>query len=77
MITQIDISLLIRLVIAHLLTDFIFQSDKWVQMRRKDGWRSKYLYLHGATAGVSRIFVLRVMGMLWLPAAVARNAYFN
>jgi len=71
MITQIDISLLIRLVIAHLLTDFIFQSDKWVQMRRKDGWRSKYLYLHGATAGVLAYLFSGSWGMLWLPLAVA------
>ena len=71
MITQIDISLLIRLVIAHLLTDFIFQSDKWVQMRRKDGWISKYLYLHGATAGVIAYLFSGLWGMLWLPAAVA------
>jgi hypothetical protein len=71
MITQIDLSLLIRLVIAHLLTDFVFQSDTWVQMRRKDGWRSKHLYFHGATAGILAYLFSGLWGTLWLPAAVA------
>ncbi|MBU4222348.1 MAG: DUF3307 domain-containing protein [Euryarchaeota archaeon] len=71
MFTQIEISLLARLVIAHLLTDFVFQSDKWVQMRRKDGWRSKHLYLHGAIAGVLAYLFSGLWEVLWLPAAVA------
>jgi len=71
MIDQIDISLLIRLVIAHLLSDFVFQSDKWVEQRKKDGWRSKHLYLHGAIAGVLAYFFSGLWDMLWLPLAVA------
>ncbi|MDP3106277.1 MAG: DUF3307 domain-containing protein [Candidatus Methanoperedens sp.] len=71
MFTQIEISLLVRLVIAHLLTDFVFQSDKWVQLRRKDGWYSKHLYLHGAIAGVLAYLFSGLWGVLWLPAAVA------
>ena len=39
--------MLIRLIIAHLLTDFVFQSDSWVNQRFKNGWHSKHLYLHG------------------------------
>lgn len=52
MFTQIEISLLARLLIAHLLTDFVFQSDSWVELRRKNGWYSKHLYLHGIVAGL-------------------------
>ncbi len=37
MLTEMEISLLIRLIIAYLLTDFVFQSDSWVNQRYKDG----------------------------------------
>ncbi len=71
MFTQMDISLLIRLVIAHLLTDFVFQSDSWVQQRKKDGWYSKHLYLHGIVAGVLAYLFSGLWNLTWLPAAVA------
>jgi len=53
-----EISLLIRLIIAHLLTDFIFQSDSWVNQKYKDGWHSKHLYLHGQLLDSLHIFSL-------------------
>jgi len=71
MFTQIEISLLIRLLIAHLLTDFVFQSDLWVEQRRRDGWRSRHLYLHGIVAGVLAYLFSGLWGLLWLPAAIA------
>ena len=42
-VTQIDA--LLRLIIAHLLADFIFQSDKIVKEKKK-GLFSKYFYIH-------------------------------
>ncbi len=71
MITQIDISLLIRLVIAHLLTDFVFQSDSWVEQRKKDGWRSRHLYMHGIVAGVLAYLLSGLWSLMWLPVVVA------
>ena len=71
MITQIEISLLIRLIIAHLLSDFVFQSDSWVNLRFKDGWHSKYLYLHGVIAGIFAYFFSGLWGYIWIPIAVA------
>ncbi len=71
MMDQMDISLLVRLLIAHMLTDFVFQSDSWVEQRRKDGWRSKHLYLHGIVAGVLAYLFSGFWSLMWLPAAVA------
>ncbi|HIH44469.1 MAG TPA: DUF3307 domain-containing protein [Candidatus Methanoperedenaceae archaeon] len=47
-----DFSLLIRLIIAHLLSDFVFQSDSGVNQKFKGGFHSKYLYMNGAIAGI-------------------------
>lgn len=66
-----EISLLIRLIIAHLFTDFIFQSDSWVNQRFKDGWRSKHLYLHGAIAGFLAYFASGLWGNIWILIIVA------
>ncbi|CAG1001031.1 MAG: DUF3307 domain-containing protein [Candidatus Methanoperedens sp.] len=71
MITQMDISLLIRLIIAHLLTDFVFQSDSWINKRFKNGWHSKHLYLHGIIAGMLAFFFSGLLNLIWIPVAVA------
>lgn len=71
MVTQMEISLLIRLIIAHLLTDFVFQSDSWVNQKYKDGWHSKHLYLHGIIAGILAYFFSGLWGLIWIPIVVA------
>ncbi len=43
------ISLIIKLLLAHILGDFVFQSNKSVKDKQKRKWKSKYLYLHGLT----------------------------
>ncbi|HMB46254.1 MAG TPA: DUF3307 domain-containing protein [Candidatus Methanoperedens sp.] len=66
-----EISLLIRLIIAHLLSDFVFQSDSWINQRFKDGWYSKSLYLHGIIAGILAYFFSGLWSLIWIPIAVA------
>lgn len=71
MVTQMETSLLIRLIIAHLLTDFVFQSDSWVNQKYKDGWHSKHLYLHGIVAGIFAYFFSGLWSLIWIPITVA------
>ncbi|CAG0997364.1 hypothetical protein METP3_03055 [Methanosarcinales archaeon] len=71
MVAQMEISLLIRLIIAHLLTDFVFQSDSWVNQKYKDGWHSKHLYLHGIIAGIFAYFFSGLWSLIWIPITVA------
>ncbi len=40
------ISLFIRLLIAHLAGDFIFQKKSWIESRQAGKWRSPFLYLN-------------------------------
>lgn len=51
-----DASLIARLILAHLLGDFVFQPNHWVSHRNLFHFKSKYLYLHAALQG----------GMAWL-----------
>ncbi|MCX9083684.1 MAG: DUF3307 domain-containing protein [Candidatus Methanoperedens sp.] len=71
MITQMELSLLIRLIIAHLLSDFVFQSDSWVNQRFKFGWHSKHLYIHGIIAGSLAYFASGLWGNIWILIFVA------
>jgi hypothetical protein len=52
------ITWLIKLILAHLLTDFVFQPTNWIESRNKKHSRSMYLYLHGLiTALVVLLFI--------------------
>jgi len=49
---------LIKLVLAHLLTDFVFQPTSWIESRNKKHFQSVHLYLHGLiTALVALILI--------------------
>lgn len=71
MITEMEISLFIRLIIAHLLSDFVFQRDSWVNLKYKEGWHSKHLYLHGVMTGALAYFFSGLWGIFWIPILVA------
>ena len=49
---------LIKLILSHLLTDFILQPNKWIQNRKEKHFASFYLYVHGMlTAILAWIFI--------------------
>lgn len=59
-----DYSILIRLILAHLLSDFVFQSGKWAEEKDSKGFRSGYLYLHVLVTGITAL--LLVWDINWL-----------
>lgn len=46
---------LLKLVLAHLLTDFVFQPGSWVANRRQKHFLSPKLYLHGLVTGIGAL----------------------
>ena len=64
--TYEEASLLVRLLIAHCLTDFILQSDKWVTEKRKKLWASKYLWYHGLITGSVAWIFLANLKLWWV-----------
>ena len=49
---------LIKLILSHLLTDFVLQPKKWVADRSKKHFASVWLYIHGIiTAFVALLFI--------------------
>lgn len=60
-----EASLLVRLLIAHCLTDFFLQPDKWVTQKRIKGWGSKYLWYHGLVTGLVAWILLGSLCLWW------------
>ena len=59
---------LIKIVLAHLLTDFVFQPASWIESRNKKHFRSIHLYLHGL---ITAIIALLLIGIhYWLIALI-------
>ena len=50
--TYAEGSLLVRILIAHCITDFFLQPNHWVEDKRKNIWKSKYLWYHGLVTGI-------------------------
>lgn len=49
---------LLKLLLAHLMTDFILQPRSWIESRNSRHFSSPYLYIHGlVTAVVALLFV--------------------
>lgn len=46
-----EASILVRLLIAHCITDFLLQPNKWILDKRRRIWNSKYLWYHGLITG--------------------------
>lgn len=49
---------LIKLLLAHFLGDFVLQPSSWVKQRQRQKWRSPKFYLHLLTHGLIMILIL-------------------
>lgn len=70
LLSSADLSLLLRLIIAHLIADFLLQRAHWVEERYRRKWTSVWLYVHGALAGVLAYAFSGLWSVFWLPLAL-------
>lgn len=70
LVVQNDLALLLRLIVAHLIADFIFQTNSLVEYRFEKKWASRWLYVHGALAGVFAYILTGIWGVIWLPFVI-------
>lgn len=63
-------TLLLQLLLAHILGDFVFQSAKMVREKQQYGLRSKYLYLHLLIHFLLLLLLLQFDGRYWIGIAV-------
>lgn len=65
-LTDLHFMLFIRLLLSHLLTDFVLQLDDWVNDKKVNIWRSGKLYLHGFLAGLLAYLLVGGWQYWWL-----------
>ncbi|HYK56414.1 MAG TPA: DUF3307 domain-containing protein [Flavisolibacter sp.] len=49
---------LTKLILAHLITDFILQPTQWIKSRNEKHFRSGYLYIHGLTTALAALLFI-------------------
>lgn len=59
------ILLFIKLILAHIIGDFVFQPNKWVQDKKEKKHKSPYLYLHGLIHAISLVAILQFNIAYW------------
>jgi hypothetical protein len=70
-----DFNLLLRLLIAHFLGDFLFQKKSWIIQRQQKHWKAGYLYLHIAIIGLLTYILSGIYSNIWLPVFVMITHY--
>lgn len=59
------ITLGLKLFLAHVLGDFVFQPDRWVRGKTDNKHKSKYLYLHIAVHALMLLLLLKFDVFYW------------
>ena len=65
-----ELNLLLRLIVADLLTDFVLQPTAWVNHKKQKKHRSGKLYLHVFVAGALAYLFSGLWHNWWLPLAI-------
>ena len=66
-----ELTVLLRLLVAHLFADFVLQSDHWVEDRKTNRLRSKYFWMHIAVVAVTTYVLLADWTNWQVPCIVA------
>ena len=61
----------LQLFLAHVLTDFVFQTSKWVKQKQKKKSKSIFLYLHAFLAGLLSYLLLRDWDQILVPVFIS------
>ncbi len=68
--------ILIQLLLAHILTDFVFQPTSWVRHKQQQKTASGYLYLHSVIAGLLTYLILQKWDLWIVPLAITISHFF-
>lgn len=67
--------ILIKLILAHLLGDFLLQPDRWVVDKEKNKIKSIYLYFHILIHGIITFLLIRDISLWYIPVIIMLSHY--
>lgn len=65
-----NLALFLRLVIAHLIGDFLLQRKAWIVQKKTKKWKATGLYVHVLIIGLLTYLFSGYYGNFWIPAIV-------
>ena len=65
-----EITILFQLLLAHILTDFVFQPNSWVEKKNEYGAKGKYFWIHSFLAGFFTYLFLQQWSAFLVPAVI-------
>ncbi len=68
--------IILQLILAHVLTDFVFQNKKMVAHKRQYKAKSWYLYVHSMSAGVLTYVILQQWTGFLVPIGILVTHFF-
>lgn len=70
-----SLTLLLQLLLAHILTDFLLQPKSWIEHKRKFKGRSYILVVHSLLAGILTLIFLQDLGLWYLALIISITHY--
>lgn len=67
--------LLIQLLLAHIITDFVLQPSSWIRHKRKHQATSIYLILHSLLAGVLTLVLIQRLDLWYIALFISITHY--
>ena len=71
-----ELILALQLLLAHILTDFVFQSQKLIKQKRKKKIRAPFLYAHALLAGLLTYLIVQDWNMWGIPIFISVTHFF-
>ncbi len=71
-----SILIILQLLLAHIITDFVIQPAHWIKSKQNYKARSKYLYLHAFLAGLLTYLFLMRLEMWYIGVFVGVTHFF-
>lgn len=68
--------ILLQLLLAHIVTDFVIQPTNWVNHKRENKGKSVFLYLHAAIAGLLTLIFLARLEWWYIALFIAVSHFF-
>jgi hypothetical protein len=65
-LTSSSLSLLVRLLLSHVIVDFLLQKKSWVTQKYDKRWKSPWLYIHGIIAGIVAYLFAATWPAIWI-----------
>lgn len=71
-----ELILALQLLLAHVITDFVFQSQKLITQKREKKARAPFLYLHAGLAGLLTYLLVQDWNMWVVPIIISVTHFF-